>query len=92
MQKERARVYVRAPLLNSTNSFYCGVWLLSLVPLLDASLSLDELELELSLLLPTPEVALLLDELPDSLPALLPELFGCSLVALPVLFVSNDPP
>jgi hypothetical protein len=49
------------------------------------------LELELSLLLPTPEVALLpeADELlPDSLPALLPELFGCSLVALPVLFVS----
>jgi hypothetical protein len=57
------------------------------------------LELELSLLLPTPEVALLpeavgllLDELPDSLLELLPELFGCGLVALPVLFVSNDPP
>jgi hypothetical protein len=73
------------------------------VPLLDASLELEEFELELSLLLPTPEVALLpdavgllLDELPDSLPdsfpALLPELFGCGLVALPVLFVSNDPP
>ena len=71
---------------------YCGVWLLSLVPLDDASLELEALELELSLLLPTPEIALLLDELPDSLPALLPELFGCSLVALPVLFVSNDPP
>ena len=65
------------------------------MPLLDASLELDEFELELSLLLPTPDVALLpeavgllLDELPDSLVALLPELFGCGLVALPVLLVS----
>ena len=57
------------------------------------------MELELSLLLPTPDVALLpeavvllLDELPDSLPAALPELFGCGLIALPVLFVSTEPP